>query len=745
MNYQPYLIAPSATGLDKELQPWLLPDDAYFELFDGYVYRGVTNKRNGYAGYAIGTKSSYVESRIVHTLSAITPATGVIDGVNKVFTFIFMAPVARGSITINGNNPVQVVTDNSQSSFIGDIDPIGINTINYTIGAATVTFLVAPAIASTVLSIASYHPGLPGMGVMRFYPNSNEPEMIVADTRYVNRYDRATDRLVDISPATAYTGDFQDFWSWVNYQNAASAPRLLFSNGAAGDVIQQWDGTTVTDYAYTSATITRLNARQIFEFQDRLILFQTYETVAGPVTTFYPRRIRISGFGANCDNFDSTAAGAGFIDIPDNTFFFGAAFNRDDLLFFTESSVWLLKYTGNDVTPFQLKKIDGSRGSKAAFSVISYLNRTMAASPRGLIIVDGYTVTRMDDNLPEFAFNDINNEFFESCFSGFIDEDRDVYTLYPSKGDVRPPLVATGSSDRILVSNFEEDNSAIYRLPLSCMGNFEVSNTLIWADLTPANGYNNWDDLAAKFGDWNAFPFSKSVPVAIGLGHKGEVWKLTDTEIQDNPLPIRNITIVADGDEDKLQVTTDWNNYEIGDYIFFKGVLGMTQVNDKQGFIVSVDTDFNIFTIQMNIKTNAFSSYTSGGIASRCVPFEALSKKFNPFANMDKKVKCGWIYFYVSCTNTFLTKASITGDQVPETPILEIDVFMNDWQTNSDPTFKYQLDLSSAPNGEDKKWIKIWINQVAKFLQFRMKNTQAGTKIKIHAMMPGFLPTGRLI
>src|SRR5690606_27501853 len=157
---------------------------------------------------------------------------------------------------------------------------------------------------------------------------------------------------------------------------------------------------------------------------------------------------------------------------PDNTWFFGAAFNRDDVLFFTEAATWMLKYTGNDVIPFILEKIDGSRGSGAAFSVISYLNRTIAASPRGLIISGGYQVERMDNNLPDFAFNSIDNGNFQACFSGFLDEDRDVYMLYPSQGVVKPPLVPAGSSDRILVINFEEDNYAIYRIPLSCMGNF---------------------------------------------------------------------------------------------------------------------------------------------------------------------------------------------------------------------------------------------------------------------------------
>ena len=45
MNYQGYLIANSETGLDRERQPWLLPDDAQYELLDGFVYRGVWQNR----------------------------------------------------------------------------------------------------------------------------------------------------------------------------------------------------------------------------------------------------------------------------------------------------------------------------------------------------------------------------------------------------------------------------------------------------------------------------------------------------------------------------------------------------------------------------------------------------------------------------------------------------------------------------------------------------------------------------
>ena len=308
--------------------------------------------------------------------------------------------------------------------------------------------------------------------------------------------------------------------------------------------------------------------------------------------------------------------------------------------------------------------------------------------------------------------------------------------IYPSEGKIRPPLLTNGESDRILVINFEEDNYAVYRIPLSCMGNFQLSITIQWSDLTAPNGYPSWDALAETFGNWNAFSFSKSAPISIGGGHKGEVWRLNDTQNEDNPQKIRAMTVI---NSDTLRVTTDWNNYQIGDNIVFEGVNGMIQANHQQGAIKAIGTPWNTFDV--DIQTIGFSAYTDGGIASKTISMEALSKKLNPFVDSDKKVRCGWIYFYVSVADTILEV-----DGIPVPAFLDIDVITNDTDVDSVPTFQYRVDCSNLPGTiGSKSWVKIWINQTAKFLQFRMKNNQAGAKIQVHAMMPGFQPVGRLV
>jgi hypothetical protein len=746
MSYQPFLIADYSTGVDKQLQPWLLSNDAFVDLFDGFVYRGVSQNRNGYSGFATGLKSTYCESRMVVQVTAATMA-GAINGANKTFTASLTAPVRRGTTVVSGSDPVQTATDNGLGGFTGDVDTL-LSSIDYTTGAVTIVWNAAPIAASTVTVTYDYHQGNPVMGIMNFFPNELPQQLVVVDTQYVNIYDPVTDRLVYKSAAFGpYNGDNQDFYSWVNYADNASVERLLFCNGAKDDVIQQWDGTNVTDYVYTLTGITALNARQMFEVRDRLVLFQTWETVGAGTPKFFPRRIRISGTGANSDIFDITATGAGFIDIPDNTFFYGAAFNRDDIMFFTEAATWMLKYTGNDVKPFTLEKIDGSRGSKAAFSVISYLNRTMAASPRGLIISNGYSLERMDENIPEFTYNNIDNEYFESCFSAFLDEERDVYMLYRSKTqedspNYRPSFLENESSDQILVSNFEEDNFSIYRLPLSCLGNFVSADNLTWADLTAANGFPNWESLAANFSSWKAFPYSKDVPVTLGGGHKGEIFEMNVDQGEDNIQKVRGIAII---DDNTLEITTDWNNYEIGDYIFLTGLSGMTQADNKQ-YAIKARTDYYTFQVQCK-GALSFSPWTSGGEASRVIPFEALTKQFNPYVNYDKKIRVGWAYFYVSIAKTSLTTLDAEGVEQPDRAYLNIDVYTNDNYANAtDPTFQYKVDCTNLQNVTGSKaWVKIWINQTAQFVQFRLHNTQAGAEMKIHAMMLGLQGLGRLV
>ena len=796
-SYIPYLIAQYATGLDRAVQPWLLPDEAQSTLFDGFVYRGVWNKRPGYDQFATGQEggSTYTESRIVKNVS--TEAYGTGDGTAGPYTHTAAnIPLSRGSITITAG--LQTATDDGNGTFVTTPGG-GTGTVNYTTGQMSVTFSGVVAGATPITVDYDYFPGLPVMMVANFYTDTNIKQLIVADTRNVNRYNFTTNRLDDISSAsTTYTGDNSNFFSWVNYNSSTDTPRLLFSNSV--DPIQQYDGTSVTDYVFTLTGVSALSALLMFQMKDRLVLLRTRED-----GTVFGKRIRISGTGADCDNFDTTATGAGVIDIPDASWIYAAAFNRDDLIIFTEQATWVLQYTGNDVVPFTLNRLDSSRGSGAPYSGITYLNRTTTASPRGFILTDGYRVQRMDDKIPDYSFNDVDQSHFNLCFAGSVDEDRDHYLIHPSPQQ--------SQSDRILVTNYEEDNFSVYRIALSCMGNFVEAFDTTWNDMLQ---FANWDEMAERFGSWSAFAYTKGLPFAIGGGHNGQIWRMNVNGIEDNPVRIRAMSVV---DAHTLQIETDFNNFALGDYIFLTGIAGMAEANDKQGAIKNIISANRIF--QLDMPTTRFSTYTGAGFASRVIPFESTTKKFNPFADKAQKVRCGYLYMYVSASNTGLTRnvnieditqanpavvtannhqfqdgqiiniygvsgmVEINGsasqitvidentfslDQIdssaftaytsggvaagPENCYVDIEVITNDEndvtqvENASLETYAKPYRINCTPNRQDegsKRWVKIFINQTARFIQFKVTNTQALSVIQIQAMMPGFAGVGRLI
>ncbi len=61
-----------------------------------------------------------------------------------------------------------------------------------------------------------------------------------------------------------------------------------------------------------------------------------------------------------------------------------------------------------------------------------------------------------------------------------------------------------------------------------------------------------------------------------------------------------------------VTITANGHNFEVGDYVTFTGVGGMTQLNDKTFIVDSVSS--NQFTFMG--KTHSYGSYTSGGTAN---------------------------------------------------------------------------------------------------------------------------------
>lgn len=182
MSLDKFLVANFRTGFDEALEPWLLPRDAFQQVKNSHLYRGVVESINGYSLFAEMTNRK------------MTTLTGTIDGVNTVFTgSLSPIPVSSNTViqaTVNlSPYTAEIFTDDGDGVLVSNLG--GIGTINYTTGAVSVTFNTAPVqmpgggnVYNAVIVMYDYVViSNPIMGIKQYYDDDGNQKIIVFDTR----------------------------------------------------------------------------------------------------------------------------------------------------------------------------------------------------------------------------------------------------------------------------------------------------------------------------------------------------------------------------------------------------------------------------------------------------------------------------------------------------------------------------------------------------------------------------------
>src|SRR5690606_30909622 len=186
-EYEPFAISNFRTGLDKAMQPWLIPRDAYQTMENAHLYLGVLEKVTGYTLFA---KMSYRQS---FTL------TGAIDGVNDTFTGITPSLPSTNNITIqatiNSGATMHETFVDSTGTGVLTSDGGGTGTLDYTTGAIIVTFGTPPAdltvggvqYNSVVMTFDALNLGRDIMGIKQYIGDTGTQEVLIFDTRRVGK------------------------------------------------------------------------------------------------------------------------------------------------------------------------------------------------------------------------------------------------------------------------------------------------------------------------------------------------------------------------------------------------------------------------------------------------------------------------------------------------------------------------------------------------------------------------------
>jgi len=622
-----FLIAPYDNGLQLDIKPFMIPDNAFAQLDNAYVFRGRVRKRFG-----ARLMDESVDSALQPLRSRLRYQVGVLGGGSVLAANVNCTAHAIGQMFSVGD-----------ISFTVFQDAAGFQNMLRSDGSAEVAqYCVAAgggALAGDfTITIAAYpagtpvyfYPALPVMGFAEYQiGHSIDNPTFAFDTCFSYEYLIGGWSRID---ATAWTGnDHQFFWS-TNWQGDTPSDTLLFTtnyNAADGitwydQIVGNWVRNTAAQWRfYTNKTGTTdylKTARIILPFKDHLVAFNTIESINGAELTFFNRaRWCQNGSPLEQDGIPEVIAWredipgrGGWSDCPCKEPIITAQFLRDRLIVYFESSTWEFVYTGNQILPFTWQQINTELGAKATMSQVPFDKVVLGVGNVGIHACNGTQVERIDSSIPDevFKINNDNNGPERVC--GI----RDYYTemVYWSMEVPTYQLLATYKyPNRILVYNYRNSSWAFNDDSITAFGYFYAQQARTWASMGMT-----WDDCADTWGSGELADLPKLI---VAGNQEGYTFFIDVTRTRNAPsLQITNITNPGG-------VFTVMNhNLPANSYVLIENCAGMTQMNGN--IYQAVVLDEHTFTLD-NMPALGADIYLGQGTITRVSKIDILTKQFN--------------------------------------------------------------------------------------------------------------------
>jgi hypothetical protein len=693
MPMERFLIAPINAGLETDLRPWQIMDDAFFLLKNAYVFRGRVRKRSG----TLLMDSNPLLSRLRASLIAGGAGVGITDSggaaAGNVRTILGDAtlPLSVGQLFTVGNAQYTVISSTPGPQAMKATQ--GSGTFNISNGDFTIT-------GAPVLTTIFFYTGEPVMGITQYESGAiNNHPTYAFDQRYAYLY---TPNLGWNRSGTAiWHGDNTKYFWEVNWQGVVGNPVLFVTNfnatiptpAATDDPIWSFNGATWTPASGANAFYFLpaggaihtgpfvATARIIVPFHNRLVLLYTIEndgTGGGGVNTAYVNRARFSWYGnpfavnawyepGQSDNVPNHAAGGSFVDATTEEQIVSAEFVKDRLIVYFERSTWELAYTGNETDPFVWQKLNTELGSQSTFSTVPFDKEILTVGQTGLHKCNGSNVIRFDEKIPDEIFEFKNGSTLRTCgirdyfnelvYWAYVDVNIDPNSTFPNQ---------------VLLFNYRNQSWAVYDDCFTTFGYFEQQSDTTWASSAP----QTWEQFN---GSWVSGILAANQRQILAGTPEGFVLRINDDESRNAPsMQITNMSQTANIVtltimSHNLDATPTDEQYD-QDFILIENIAGdAATITALNGKIFEVDSVLDPNTITINVGTLVIGTYTGAGTAARVSNIQITTKQFNPYDKQDKNVYIAKVDFLVQKTADFdplQASPQITVDYSPSsTPI----------------------------------------------------------------------------
>jgi hypothetical protein len=698
MAFDRFLVGPINTGLQRDLKPFLIPDDAFTELQNAYVFRGRVRKRFG----SIWMGPLQTQTRLAIQI-------GTTDGAgNLAFTALPGTILNVGAMFSAGNIlfnviavPIVVGNAATLSTDQGPGGPaVGTVRLNSTV-PNVYQFRITGGQAAIALAPVFFYPALPVMGITQYEIGAiNNHPTYAFDTEFAYKF---TGGSWSRSGAAIWHGDDTKYFWATNWQSVSGTVVLYVTNfnaqvgagspGANDDPIwymfpqDTWVAMLgsgpngiffLPNGGARQASPFVQTARIILPFKDRLILLNTIENdnstfAMNPgtgVATAYPQRCRYSFNGSplalnawyeqnQVDAGGNKAAGGGFIDAATDEQIISAEFIKDRLIVYFERSTWELAYTGNEVLPFVWQKLNTELGSQGTFSSVPFDTQVMVVGNTGIHACNGSNVARIDEKIPDEIFNGFKTSDNATLRISGI---RDYYTelVYWIFEDTE--LTDNQNfANQILVYNYKTGSWALFDDCYTTFGYFEQSTDMTWASSFPLTWQEAtfaWNDNIVEANKRQVLagtPDGFVVILAPDVARNAPAMQITN--IAYDGTGIITLTII------NHNFTANPTDFDETDYILIENVIadGPTEAFlNNTIFPIATVVDANNITINTNGALLA-GMYLGGGTGTRVSNVQIQTKWINPYFSKDRSVYLHKVDFAVSRTSG----GAITVDYYP--------------------------------------------------------------------------------
>ena len=585
MPYKAYPILNMRQGKRLDLDPWLLPQDAFETLNNCHLKRGVLEKRRGYSlfGQVLAISTTTLDPTlqtnpvmgVFNHLSGSTENLLIADK-NRINAFVSSRPANKSLTAVAdlGGSPNQVRFSSTGHSFTADQIVTISGTTNYDAtyrieAKSANAFDVEATFVSETLSGAT--------ATQEAFEDLTRNKIRFNDTGQTGDWTPAVNDILENSDADASgtvlitltdygTVAGQDAFGTIIFKKGTvsgsfAADDVLRNQGTPAQIIGQaiaansdeaftgnstdffwaenWDHDGASETTYIT---NNKNPIQIYDgtyLRQLSIDIGTDAMRAGVnnvnsclLIILLKERIVIFSTNENGTDFFQRARWSGvkdpqswltnnFKDAPTSDIMKSADFIGDELYIWFETSVWRFVWTGDLVDPFQWIRVSNTDGTIAQMSLVTKDQNQYAVGANRIQLSDGRDVVAADAKIPDFIL-DWNQDSLPYSNGVILDEERQIHFTFAS---------ASALSD----DADQPDDGRVYP-DSSLVLNYEDFGFATYSLPIHTFGFSSvesdltWDDVTAAWEDidfsWNAGQAKSGFPTTLFGNHLGKVFQM---------------------------------------------------------------------------------------------------------------------------------------------------------------------------------------------------------------------------